>query len=163
MAQLNSLLVTGDARFLNKIKGSTSSDIFTQDSSSTVAHTYYYNASYGNLDIVLDPSDMGDTSRLWIIMYTDDDSAVSFETSVPLVEDTTSGTYATSSSLWVPEWDSIQTTLATNNKRVVTIDFNYIYTLYSYIKHTVSSSNPLSTLKDYYDDMGGYFYIYLTK
>lgn len=96
-------------------------------------------------------------------MYTDDDSAVSFETSVPLVEDTTSGTYATSSSLWVPEWDSIQTTLATNNKRVVTIDFNYIYTLYSYIKHTVSSSNPLSTLKDYYDDMGGYFYIYLTK
>lgn len=156
-----SLVTTGEKHIWNNKLGS--SDIFTQDSTLTVAHTYYYNASDGYLDIVLDYSDIGDTSRLWIIMYTDDDSAVSFETSVPLVEDTTSGTYATSSSLWVPAWDSIYTTLMTNNKRQVSVDFNYIYTLNSYIRHTISSSNPLSTLKDYYDDMGGYFYIYLTK
>lgn len=163
MAQLNSLLVTGDARFLNKIKGSTSSDKFTNASSASnmPVHSHYYNTSTGILTIKLDPNDLGDTSRLWITIYTEDDSAVSFETSVSLVnEDTSGGLYPMSSSEWVTPGDCIY---KSGHDNTVTVDFNYIYTLTSYIRHAISSSNPYNTLKNYYDDMGGFFYIYVTK
>lgn len=162
MAQLNSLLVTGDARFLNKIKGSTSSDIFTNASSASnmPAHSYYYNASNGLLTIKLDPSDIGDTSRLWITMYTEDDSAVSFETSVSLIDQDTGSGLCPAVSYWYFDWGTIYKSGYDNT---ITVNFNYIYTLLSYIRKLISSSNQYETLKDYYDDMGGAFYIYVTK
>jgi len=156
-----SLVTTGEKYTWNKKLGS--SNIFTNVSSASnmPVHSYYYKTSTGILTIKLDPNDLGDASRLWITMYTEDDSAVSFETSVSLIDqDTSGGLYPTSSSEWVTPWDCI---CKSGSDNTVTVDFNSIYTLYSYIKHAISSSNPLSTLKKYYDDMGGFFYIYVTK
>lgn len=164
MAQLNSLLVTGDARFLNKIKGSTSSNIFANASSASnmPVHSYYYNTSTGELKIKLDPSDLGDTSRLWITMYTADDSAVSFEASASLIDqDTSGGLNPMLSSKWVTFADPNMYKSGYDN--TVTVDFTSITDLYEYVSSIIESSESLTTLKDYYDDMGGSFYIYVTK
>jgi hypothetical protein len=146
-------------------KGIASSDLFTQASSATnmPVHSYYYNTSTGRLIIRLDPDDLGDTSRLWITMYSEDDSMVSFETSVALIPFETFEASSGLSPMSSSEWHVPKNAIYSSGDDEVIVLFNGIYTLYSYIKKLISSSNPTSTLKSYYDSMGGAFFIYVTK
>lgn len=142
-------------------QGLTYSDKFTNASSASnmPVHSYYYDTSTGELTIKLDSSDMGDASRLWVTMVDEESpETVVFEASVSLVSEGIL-LYPMLSSHWI---SPINTCMHKDDTTVYML-FNYIYTMESYIRNIIRSTNPLTRLKDEYDGHDVSFYIYVTN